>query len=131
MKLTPRYYATKLIAACFNNPKNIKQEVDNFWQTVLANKHFSWRKRIVQEIDGVWQGLTGRDQVKIWSARELTTTEKQSLVKTLHKKIDKEAEFEWFVKPHIMGGIVMTVNDERFDLSVKGRLDSLYYNLIK
>ncbi len=131
MKLSPHYYARNLVTSCLKDSKNIKQIVDNFWIQVLKNKHFSWRKRIIQEIDTAWRDLTGKQQVKILSAQELSDTEKQHVIKSLHKIVDQGADFEWGVKPHILGGLILTLNDHRFDLSTKGRLDSLYYNLIK
>lgn len=131
MRSSPRYYAKQLVAACLEQPKRLGDIVNNFWHMVLADKRFAWRQRIVQEVDDVWQEVTGRSQVKVSSHRPLLPAECDHIMHELIKKYGSNIDFTWEVKPHILGGLVVTVNNEKFDFSLKGTLDSLYYNLAK
>lgn len=131
MRANPRYYARQLITACLQEPKRVTEIVTRFWQQVLADKRFAWRQRIVQEVDEVWRELTNRHQVTVSSHRQLAPTEQQLIRRELVKKFGPAADVAWDIKPHLLGGLVITVNNEKFDFSLKGTLDSMYYNLVK
>ncbi|MFH1111466.1 MAG: F0F1 ATP synthase subunit delta, partial [Patescibacteria group bacterium] len=122
MKISPRYYAKQLISDVLRQPANKDKIIDCLWQQVLKNKHFVWRKRIVQEVNDVWHSLTQEHQILITTGRELNTQEQKGLVSSLKKSVPGEFTVEWQVKPHLLGGVVVVIDGERFDFSVKGKL---------
>ena len=131
MRLSPRLYAKQLVVACLAEPQRVNELVNKFWQRIWLDKKFSWRKSIVQEVGSVWHELTRRAEVKVSARRQLHPVEQKFIGNEITKKFGQDVDIRWEVKPHILGGLVVTVNNERFDFSLKGNLDSLYYNLVK
>ncbi len=130
MKVNPRYYAKQIITEALKAPTRQGEIIERWWRQVLKNKHFSWRQRIIQEVNEVWHSLTGERQVLVATSRELNLREQKEIVNDLKKAIVEKFTVAWQVKPHLLGGIVITVDGERFDFSLKRRLDKLYYRLI-
>ncbi|MFH1866540.1 MAG: F0F1 ATP synthase subunit delta [Patescibacteria group bacterium] len=130
MKKTPRLYAKQLVVQALKQPSKLETIVSDFWLMVLKNKHFGWRKRIIQEIDQIWHESTGEPQVEVITGRELKPDEQQVIKEQLEQiSPTKMFTITWLTKPHLLGGVVVTINGVRFDLSLKGKIDKLYYQL--
>lgn len=129
MKRSPRYYAKQLLTSVLNKPSGLDELVSAFWHQVIVNKHFSWRQRIIQEISGLWHELSGQDKVEVSSVRELSEHERKDIAKSIKNITSHEVCITWQVKPHLLGGVIVTINDERYDMSFKGQLDQMYFKL--
>ncbi len=129
MKKTPRYYAKELLTAVLKNPSDCELLITRFWQQMLINKYFGWRRRILQEIDDLWYELTEQTKVIVTTSRELSASEKQIIIKQIKTSLPNDCYIDWQLKPHLLGGVIITINGERYDLSFKGQLDKLYFKL--
>ena len=69
-------------------------------------------------------------RIDIFSAKELTKTQMDSLVKTLEAKYKgKKLEIKNFVNPSLIGGIQIIANGESIDISLKSTLERLKESL--
>lgn len=131
MKLTPRLYAQRFVLAVLREPARSEEMAEALWRRVLADKHFGWRQRIVQEVADVWHQQSGQRRVEVATARDLEPGERSAIMAQLAAALGERLSYDWVTKPHLVGGAVVTVDGERFDCSVKGRLDSLYHALTR
>ncbi len=129
MKRTPRTYANELLTEVLQTPTGYEAIISKFWQRVIINKHFGWRRRIFQELDDLWHEVTGQIKVVVATGRELSATEKQTISKQIKNSLAADCHIDWQLKPHLLGGVMVTINGERYDLSFKGQLDKLYLKL--
>ncbi len=130
MKYTPRTYAQAyLTTIASHKPGEVNKITRNFWQLVWRHKHFNWRYQIISEIKKLWLEQHNLVEAEVASARPLAAGVALELKKTLALLADSEVEINSVIKPHLLGGVVVTMNNTRFDASLKGRLDNLYNHL--
>lgn len=130
MKTTPKTYAQVFVKATQGKPKaEVAKLTAGLWQLVWRKKHWGWRHDIIKAIAAEYDVQNKILPVEIMTARELTDEELKKVQHSLEKSIGQKVEMESCVKPHLLAGIVVTVNDKRLDASLKGRLDSLYRRL--
>lgn len=69
--------------------------------------------------------------VDVATARPLTEAVRKELSQALAELVQKQVELVNSIKPHLLGGTVLTIGDTRLDASLKGRIDDLYNHLTK
>lgn len=130
MKYTPRTYAQAYLATIASHKSaEVSKITRNFWQLVWRHKHFNWRYQIISEIKKLWLEQHGLVEAEVASARPLTAGVVRDLKKILSLFTGSEVEINSVIKPHLLGGVVVTIDNTRFDASLKGRLDNLYNHL--
>lgn len=130
MKLTPKTYAAAYVAAAQNTTaRELSKVAARFWNLVWRRHHWAWRNKIIEQVGALWREQHGVELVTVTTAKPLTTEAKSKLQRALTKQLDKKVEIESVVKPHLLGGMIITIGDRRVDASLKGRLDSLYHAL--
>ncbi len=127
MKFNTATYARAYLSAVSQVPAAKRAEVaHNFWQAVWRRGHFKWRKNILGSVRDLLRQQQGIKVAEVLTAKELTAEQKNSLTKSLSKASGQSIELVCSTKPHLLAGMVVTIDDERYDASLKGRLDSLY-----
>lgn len=130
MKLTPKIYAAALVGAVEGaTPAEVTKAAKRLWLMVWQHRHWSWRQRIINEVADLWRRRHGQRLATVSTAKPLTVSEHTALTKSLTQHLGSKVELATVVKPHLLGGAVITIEDERFDASLKGRLDALYHAL--
>ncbi len=122
MKLSPRSYARAYLA--LNDGlcgAELEEATTTFWELVWRKRHFAWRQRIVSEVTGLWNQSHGVVTADVQAPRPLP----KALGHSLSAALGPQAELTLRVKPHLLAGVVVTVADQRYDASLKGRLDAL------
>lgn len=71
-----------------------------------------------------------RTTVKVTSAQPLDEASAQSLKQLLASRLEKEITMETEVDPGLMGGMILQIEDQVIDNSLKGRLESLRHSLV-
>jgi F-type H+-transporting ATPase subunit delta len=71
----------------------------------------------------------GSREATVTTAIELTEKERKKLAELLQKKFDAEITLREIQDPTLLGGMIITMGDWRFDGSVKGRIDRLTHEL--
>jgi len=130
MKYTPRLYAQAYLNAASTTPvKDLPALTKNFWRLLWRHKKFSWHKRIIKEFIQLWNEQSGIKTVQIATSRPLDKATADRLTQAIAYSLKQAVEANFIIKPHLLGGTVVQIDDRRFDASVKGRLDSLYSTL--
>ncbi|MFA4818541.1 MAG: F0F1 ATP synthase subunit delta [Patescibacteria group bacterium] len=132
MKYSARTYAQAyLLAVAGKSVTEIGNISRRFWELVWRHKHFSWRQPITAEIQKLWLEHHSLTAVDVATARPLTEAVRKELSQALAELVQKQVELVNSIKPHLLGGTVLTIGDTRLDASLKGRIDDLYNHLTK
>ncbi len=130
MKITPKDYAKVYLSAAQSVPSAERVKIaSNFWRLVWRRGHIKWKHQILSEVRSLERIQSGLKLVEIYTPRDLDKKQKDNLVSELQKSIGQPVELVCTVKPHLLAGVVITFDHERYDGSLKGRLDSLYKKL--
>ena len=74
------------------------------------------------EYDALYRESVKSSQATVYSAVELTESEKSRLCELLMKRSGSKVEIEYKIDPSLIGGIVVETQGKRFDGSIKHRL---------
>ncbi len=101
-------------------------ELKNFVYTLAENKRLS----VLPEICTQYQDLSlSRNHTKkatVYSAYPMTEGQLGKLVSDLEIRFATKLEADLVVQPALIGGVKVEIGDQVLDLSVQGRLHSLY-----
>ena len=126
MKLSPRQYAAAYLDLAEQVPsKQLADLAQAFWSMVLKQRRFAWRERIIFEAQSLARERAGQTLIEVQTARETSPDLRRLVEKGLATSLGKGVEIHYGVKPHLLAGIVVKVGDNRYDASLKGRLDAL------
>lgn len=129
MKITPTHYAKAYLAAVKDLPARRTEIAKNLWQSVWHRGHFKWAKLIVTQVEQAIRLDEGKVLVEVATPQPLTEAAKKKLIQTYTQSLGQPVDLLCLIKPHLLAGAVITVNDRRYDASLKGRLDALYRTL--
>ncbi|HAO81845.1 MAG: ATP synthase subunit delta [Parcubacteria group bacterium GW2011_GWD2_43_10] len=130
MKINPTYYARAYLAAVASAPVAKRHEIaHNLWQTVWRHGHFKWYKKIIANVQVLIRQEKGIKLAEVLTPQALSETQKNTLATEIKKAIGQPVELVCSVKPHLLAGMIVTIDDKRYDASLKGRLDTLYKTL--
>jgi len=93
-----------------------------FISTVLKNGRIGILAEIADSFMNAVRVATSVVAVKVTTARNLSDEEKGSISKMISEKRSGELEFEWFVNPEILGGIILEFEGKKYDSSITGKL---------
>lgn len=101
-------------------------ELKNFVYTLAQNK----RLAVLPEIYAQYQDLTlSQENIKkatVYSAYPMNEGQLGKLVGELQARFGNKLEAQLVVEPELIGGVKVEIGDQVLDLSVQGRLHSLY-----
>jgi len=114
--------------------KNVYKSIDNTFRDFLIVLVKNDRIEYFSQIGHQYRKLVRLNKnivrIDIFSAKELSNAQMNSLVKTLEAKyIGKELEIKNFVNPSLIGGIQIIANGESIDISLKSTLERLKESL--
>jgi F-type H+-transporting ATPase subunit delta len=69
------------------------------------------------------------NQIQVESAVELSQTEKDTILKNLQNKYAWNGDIVFSINREILGGLKITYGDKTIDLSIIGKLNSIYENI--
>jgi len=78
-----------------------------------------------------WMKRRGRVEVRVASAIPLTEEIRTSLARAVAQKLGKEPVLVEAVRPELLGGLVVSIGDDRFDSSVATGLARLQQELLE
>lgn len=129
----PEVESSQIIAIIESLLKNkeISNELKNFLETVAENDRFSILGEIYTLFRQLYLEDQKRDDAIIESAYPMNSSDKEDLEKLLSQRFGKQITARVVVKPELLAGIKITINDKVIDGSVKGRLNELATQLTK
>jgi F-type H+-transporting ATPase subunit delta len=130
MKFTVKQYAQSLYEVITDsNPKDHDRVIENFISILKTNGDLAAYEQIVNEVDSLFQ--TENQTSKI----EVTANSKESITPGLLKELNKlaktKAEVTTKIDDSIIGGVIIRVNDQLIDASMKTQLNNLEKDLIQ
>jgi F-type H+-transporting ATPase subunit delta len=129
MKFSLQQYAQALYESFQDvTPRDHDKIITNFINILKDNGDLEHYEAIVSEYERVDREERGIKQVEVTVARDMEIN--SSLIKQLNQLVGKDIELRKKVDASLIGGIVIKVEDNLLDASVKGQLNKLKDNLI-
>ena len=124
MKLTAKQYAEVLVNVVSKAPAAADRFGESFWALLRENRQEKLFGSIMRQAKKLWNEKHGIAEVTVTIASE-DGNEKEKLIASLEKALGKKVQLHMKVDPTIKGGIILQVDDARYDASVSGKLAAL------
>jgi F-type H+-transporting ATPase subunit delta len=132
MKYSPKQYAQALMEALENSsPKDESLVLDNFVKVLVENSHLRMFEEISEEFHKLELRKKGLKQVEVTTARPITQENQHGIIQELNKIVKGNIELKKKVDENLIGGVIIKVDDQMLDASVKNDLEQLKKELIQ
>ncbi|MGD0521691.1 MAG: ATP synthase F1 subunit delta [Terracidiphilus sp.] len=108
-----------------NQKLKLQKELRNLLAVLINNNRIGQVSEVAQAWRRQLQQQLGIRQAEIVTARELSETDRNSLVAEIGKLAGARVEASFRLDPSILGGTVVRIGSTVYDGSVRGRLDRL------
>ena len=126
MHFSPRHYAQALADSLEGtDPKDIDLILNNFTEILAANGDVGKFKEIEGEFEKLTLERKGVKLANVTSAHPLSEKTERDIVHELNKIVKGDLELKKKIDQKILGGVVIRMDDQLIDASVKGSLNSL------
>lgn len=105
--------------------KKIQNLTIEFIKIVVRKNRIQILDDIAQQFIEAYNAYAGIIQVHVDSASELSATQHKQIIKALESKTGKKVELSTAIKPELLGGITVKINDTVTDGSIKHKLETL------
>ncbi len=105
--------------------KELNEKVLNFIKILVEKNRFNEFEQIIQAYSNELDEMNNIKRVEIVSAVELSDEQKQKTIEKLHIRLNKEVKVNWALDTNIIGGLVIKIDDDIIDTSLKNKLDKL------
>ena len=106
-----------------------KNEIDqnsvNFLKLLAEKGRFAQLEEIIEAFNEELDDINHIKHVKVVSAIELTQNYKDKITLKLKEKLNYDIKATWEVNSDIIGGLVIYIDDNTIDTSIKNKLDKL------
>ncbi|MBC7327996.1 ATP synthase F1 subunit delta [bacterium] len=109
----------------------MSEKVERFLYLLLRKRRIFSLPGILEEIQRMVREKEGISEAYVRSAIPLTPVEKERLIKALEKRTGRKIVLKEEVDPSILGGLVVEVEGDMLDYSLKGFLSRLHEHLSK
>jgi F-type H+-transporting ATPase subunit delta len=120
--LLPPDEKKKLLAKALGKPSDL---FERFFSLLVEKKRLGQIELIAAHFEKLWDEAEGRERFSVTSAVPLGKTEAAALSERLSKARKKPVTLDIGVDDSIMAGLVLKSGDRVWDLSLKGRLNTL------
>ena len=103
--------------------------VRNFLLVLTERGRAGQLEEIQREFEQLVAAETGRLDLELTTAVELSDEEAEQIVKRIEEASGRQVEAARKVDPELLGGVVLQVGSLRLDASLRGRLDRLRRDL--
>lgn len=114
---------TDIVNEVFKN--QINEKIINFLKILINKSKFNEFSEIKNEFEKILDDVNNIKRVEVVSAVPLTDEHKSRITEKLKNKLGKEVIPNWFEQPEIMGGLVIKIEDDVIDSSIKKKLENL------
>jgi F-type H+-transporting ATPase subunit delta len=132
MKYSAKHYAMALIEA-LESAHSKDQEVilDNFVKVLADNNDLRLFEPIAEEFHKLELAKKGIKQVEVTTAHPLNKENEQAIIHELNKLVKGDLQLKKKVDENVIGGVVIRLEDQMLDASVKHNLEQLKKDLIQ
>lgn len=105
--------------------KDLNFQIINFLKLLAEKNRFNELKQIVLAFQLELDVINGIKRAVITSAINLSDENKDKIINKLTHKLGKNVIAEWVVNEDIVGGLLIQIDDNIIDTSVKNKLEKL------
>ncbi len=105
--------------------KDLNEKVLNFIKILVEKNRFNEFEQIIQAYSNEQDELNNIKRVEVVSAVELSENQKQKTIEKLQTRLQKEVKVNWTLDTNIIGGLIIKIDDDIIDTSLKNKLDKL------
>lgn len=109
----------------------VSQNILNFLKILAEKKRFNEFEEILQAFKNKFDEIQGIKRVTVISAIELSDDYKTKITDKLKEKLQKNIHADWQVDSEIIGGLIIHIDDNVINTSIKNKLENLSKNIIK
>ncbi len=118
----------EIIDSVFSN--QISDKIINFLKILIDKKRFNELNQIISAYSNEVDNISNIKRVEVISAVEITDDRKQRLIEKLQNKLQKNVIVNLATDNEIIGGLVIKIDDDVIDNSLKNKLENLSKNII-
>lgn len=112
-----------IINEVFKN--QINDKIINFLKILVNKSKFNELPLIIDEFNKILDNVNNIKRVEVVSAVQLTEDQKNKITEKLKNKLNKNIIAEWIEQPEIIGGLIIKIEDDVIDSSIKKKLENL------
>ncbi len=132
MKYSAKQYAQALMESLEDvAPKDEDLVINNFAALLAENNDLRLFEEISAEFHKLELAKKGIKQVEITSAHPLSKDNEEKILNELNKIVKGKVEVKKNVDEKLIGGVVIRMEDQMIDTSVKNQLEQLKEDLSK
>lgn len=120
---------TEIIEDVFKN--QINPYTINFLKILADKKRFNEFDAIIEAYKHETDEINGIKRVEVISAIDLSDDYKKKISDKLQEKLQKKIYVNWQTDNSILGGLIINIDDNVIDTSIKNKLENLSKNIIK
>ncbi len=105
--------------------KEVSEKVLNFIKILVEKNRFNEFDQIFQAYSDEVDKINNLKRAEVISATELSETQKQTIIEKLQKRLQKDVKITWTINKDIIGGLVIKIDDDVIDTSLKNKLYKL------
>lgn len=126
MKFSSKQYAEALYDSLEGtDPKEIDLVLNNFVEILAANNDVKLYPQIEEEFHKLELAKKGSKLAQVTSARPLSKENERDIISELNKLVKGDVELKKKIDEKILGGVVIRLDDQLIDASVKNQLEEL------
>ncbi len=110
--------------------KYVNEKIRDFLKVLIEKKRFKEFEGIVAAYQEDLDKINNIQRVEVVSAIELDDNSKQKIIDKLQHRLQKNVIAQWQTDEEIIGGLVVKINDDIIDSSLKNKLENLSKNII-
>ncbi|MEO8065229.1 MAG: ATP synthase F1 subunit delta [Candidatus Doudnabacteria bacterium] len=126
MKYAAKQYAQALLEAIESaRPQDESTVLDNFVKVLAENNDLRLFDEISSEFHKLDLARKGIKQAQITSAHPLNKQNEQEIVDQLNRLVNGKVEVKKQIDEQLIGGVIIRMDDQILDASVKNNLEQL------
>ncbi|MBX4204640.1 MAG: ATP synthase F1 subunit delta [Candidatus Doudnabacteria bacterium] len=126
MKFTAKQYAQALYDSLEDtNPKDVDLVLNNFVEVLVQNNDIKTFDLIEEEFHKLELEKKGKRLAEVTTAHPISKETERDIIHELNKIVKGDVEVKKRIDERILGGVVIKLDDQLIDASVKGELNKL------
>ena len=109
----------------------LNYKILNFIKILIEKRRFNEFDKITEAFYNAVDDFNEIKRVTIISAVDLDEENKRKITDKLQTKLQKNIHTNWIVNEEIIGGLVIKIDDDVIDTSIKTKLENISKNIIK
>lgn len=110
--------------------KEVHQPILNFLKILIDKKRFTEFSKIYAAYINKLNKINNIQPVTITSAVDLTDEQKRNITRKLEEKLNKQIQPDWNIDNDIIAGLVVKINDDVIDTSIKNKINKISKELL-